>query len=120
MSVLPSPSEGLGQNESRILIIHRSDVLELESGNLGGETGDNGDHLPWPEGEPARSYGAAFGYPIVLGQTSHWIWRRPYVESLMADGGPQEIAAIEGRYRPNLHIEINCYPVTLVDRYDCR
>lgn len=75
-------------------------LLELQGGNLGGKACYNAGHFPWPQRVPRGSDCSTFCVAIVLSETAHGVWRASNVQTLVADGGAEEVAAVEGGYRP--------------------
>ena len=70
-------------------------VLKLQRGYLGGEAGDQADHLPGAQAVLGGTHGSALGEAVVLLEPARRIRGRADVEGGMADGGPEQVAAVE-------------------------
>lgn len=74
----------------------RGCLLELQGGDLAGEAGDEEGHLPGADVVTCGLCGAALGLAIVLAQAADGVRGGADVEAGEADGGAQEVAAVEG------------------------
>jgi hypothetical protein len=59
------------------------------------EARDYDSHLPWSHRMARSPHGAALGLSIVLSQATNRVWGGADVEAGVADGGAEEITAVE-------------------------
>lgn len=78
--------------------------LELEGGDVGREAGNNAGHLPRSETGARGPNGTSLNTAVMLGEAAGRVGTGADVDTGMADGGAEKVAAVEGGNGFDFHL----------------